>query len=176
MMKPSARVASIIIFLFFIFFNGLLVYLIFERIAETKTKFNAASSAALLSTLSEYHKLKVIDSASTPTYAWIAYSRNKIELNRLDTQSVTFSAPSSSLVTDTVAPNFIETTVNIPAFRSIDLNLFDSLFQKALPAKEIHSEYRLDTITVQGRRLERQLLQQIYAQKKRSEYFPKSGF
>ena len=169
-MKPSVRVASIIIFLFFIFFNGLIVFLIIERIRETKDRFNAAASAALLSSLSEYHKLKAIDSASTPTYAWIAYSRKKIEVNRLDTQSVTFSAPSSSLVTDTVAPSFIETTVNIPAFRSIDMDLFDSLFQKALPAKKIHSGYRLDTMVVQGRRLERQLLQQIWARKKRNEY------
>src|SRR5688572_30374861 len=106
-MKPSVRVASIIIFLFFIFFNGLIVFLIIERIRETKDRFNAAASATLLSTLSEYHKLKAIDSASTPTYAWIAYSRKKIEINRLDTQSVTFSVPYSSLVTDTVAPSFI---------------------------------------------------------------------
>lgn len=169
-MKPSARIASLFILLFFIFFNGLQVYLILERIMETKTKFGAACSSALLSTLSEYHKLKVIDSASMPTHAWVAYSPEKIELSRLDTQSVKLSAPYSSLVTDTVEPAFIELIVNSPAFRSIDLHLFDSLFQKALQSKKVHSEYRLDTITMQGRKPERQLIPVRLAQKRRKEY------
>ncbi len=68
-MNPSARVATIFIFLFFLFFNGLQVYLIIERLSEAKTKFGAACSAALLSTLSDYHKLNAIDSTSMPTHA-----------------------------------------------------------------------------------------------------------
>ena len=170
LMKPSARIASLFIFLFFLFFNGLQVYLIIERISESKNKFGAACSAALISTLSEYHKLKAIDSASTPTHAWIAYAPKKIEVSRLDTQTVTLSAPFSSLATDTVEPAFIETILNSPAFRSIDLDLFDSLFQKALHSKKVHAAYRLDTITVQGRKLERQLVQAMWDQKKRKEY------
>ncbi|HEY0065719.1 MAG TPA: HAMP domain-containing sensor histidine kinase [Flavisolibacter sp.] len=169
-MKPSARIASLFILLFFIFFNALQVYLIVERITEAKTKFGSACSAALLSTLSEYHKLKAVDSASMPTHAWVAYSPKKIEVSRLDTQTVKLSAPFSSLVTDTVEPAFIELIVNTPAFRSIDLGLFDSLFQKALRSKKIHSAYRLDTITVQGRKLERQMVHARWTQKRGKEY------
>ena len=169
-MKLSARLATIIIFLFFLFFNGLQVSLILERINETKSRFSAAASSSLLSALSEYHKLNVIDSASTPAYAWIAYSRKKIEVNRLDSQTVSLSALHSNLVTDTVAREFIETTVNIPVFRTIDLEVFDSLYRKALHAKKIHSAYLLDTVTVQGRRLERQRLLARWDQKKREEY------
>lgn len=170
-MKPSARVASLFIFLFFIFFNGLQGYLIIERITEAKTKFGFACSGALLSTLSEYNKLKAIDSASTPAHAWIAYSPKKIEISRPDTQSVKLSALFSSIITDTVDAAFIEAIVNTPVFRSIDLNLFDSLFQKALHSKEVHAEYRLDTITMPGKRFERQLIPAMWAKKKRKEYF-----
>ena len=169
-MKPSARAASLFILLFFLFFNGLQVYLIIERITEAKARFGAAGSAALLFTLSEYHKLKAIDSASMPHHAWIAYAPEKIEVSRPDPQSVTLSAPASSLVTDTVEPAFLEIIVNNPAFRSIDLDLFDSLFQKALLAKEVHAAYRLDTLTAPGRRGERQMLQVRWGQKKRKDY------
>jgi signal transduction histidine kinase len=158
--------------LFFLFFNGLQVYLILERVTEAKTKFGSACSAALLSSLSEYHKLKAIDSASMPRHAWIAYSPKKIELSRLDSQSVKLNAPYSSLVTDTVPPAFLETIVNTPVFSSIDINLFNSLFEKMLRSKEVHSDYRLDTmaINMQGRRLERQLIPVRLAQKRRKEY------
>jgi two-component system phosphate regulon sensor histidine kinase PhoR len=170
-MKPSARVASLFILLFFIFFNGLQVYLIVERITEAKARFGAACSSALLTALSEYHKLKAVDSASVPHHAWVAYSAEKIEVRRLDTQTVSLSAPSSSLVTDSVEPAFLELVVNSPAFRSIDLDLFDSLFQKALLSKEVHSAYRLDTIGIQGgRKLERQLVHDTWGRKKRKEY------
>jgi two-component system phosphate regulon sensor histidine kinase PhoR len=169
-MKPSARVASLFILLFFIFFNSLQVYLIVERITEAKTKFGSACSTALLSSLSEYHKLKAVDSASMPAHAWVAYSPKKIQVSRLDTQNVKLSAPFSSLVTDTVDQAFLETIVNSPVFRSIDLDVFDSLFKKALYSKKIYSEYRLDTITLPGRRLERQLIPVKWAQKKRKEY------
>lgn len=171
-MKPSARVASLFILLFFISFNGLQVYLILERISESKDRFGAACSNALLSTLSDYHKLKAIDSASMPRHAWVAYSPKKIEVSRMDSHSVALSAPFSSLVTDTLPPAFLETIVNSPVFRSIDMDLFDSLFQKMLRSKEVHSDYRLDTITVtmQGRRLERQLIPVKLAQKRRKEY------
>lgn len=169
-MKPSARVASLFILLFLLFLNGLQVYLIFERISEARTKFGVACSTALLTTLSDYHKLKAVDSASMPRHAWIAYSTEKIEAGRRDTQSVQLEVPSSSIITDTIEPAFIEMIVNNPAFRSIDMDLFDSLFRKALSSKEVHSGYRLDTITVPNRKLERQLILVRWEQKKRKEY------
>lgn len=170
-MKPSARIASLFILLFFISFNGFQVYLISERISETKTKFGAACFAALASTISDYNKLKAIDSASTPTHAWIAYASKKVEVTRLDTQSVQLSSPYSALVTDTVEPAFIEMVLNTHVFKSIDLHLFDSLFQKALLSKNVNAGYRLDTITMPGRRFERQQLQAMWDSKKRKEYF-----
>lgn len=153
-MKPSARVASIFIFLFFISFNALQVYLIVERISETKNRFGAACSMALASTISDYNKLKAIDSASTPRHA-----------------SITYALPFSSPVTDTVEPVFIEMILNNQVFKSIDLHVFDSLFQKTLLSKNIHAKYRLDTITLPGRRLERQQLQMMWSQKRRKEYY-----
>jgi signal transduction histidine kinase len=169
-MKRSARVASIFILLFFLFFNGLQVYLIFERISETKSKFASTCTTALITTLNEYHKLKAIDSASTPTHGWIVYASKKIDVTRIDTQSIKFDAPFSSLRTDTVEPGFIEVTVNTPVFRSIDLGSFDSLFQKSLRSKKINAEYRLDTITMTSKKFDRMLLQKMWTQKKRKEY------
>ena len=170
LMKPSARVASLFILLFFIFFNGLQVYLVIERIRETKHKFNFACSSALAAALSDYQKLKVMDSASTPTHAWIAYAPDKIELSRLDSQSVKFTAPFNSIVTDTIEPSFIEIIVNTPAFRSVDMKLFDSLFQKALHTKKVNADYRRDTMIQQGRRPDRQLVQAKWTQKRTKEY------
>jgi two-component system, OmpR family, phosphate regulon sensor histidine kinase PhoR len=169
-MKRSALVASLIIFLFFISFNGLQGYLIVERISEAKTKFRAACSGAMLSTLTEYTKLKEIDRESRPKHALIAYAPKKIEVSRLDTQSVNLNVPFSVLATDTVDIAFIESVLNIPAFKTIDMNLFDSLFQKALQSKEVNSEYQLDTIIVPGRRLDRQMLIDKWERKKRKEY------
>lgn len=174
-MKPSVRVASLFIFLFFLFFNGLQVYLIIERIAEAKTKFGSAITAAMVATLNEYNKLKAIDSASTPGHGWIAYAPKKIAIVRVDTQSVTFSAPFSYLVTDTVEPAFIEAIANIPAFRTIDLPSFDSLFQQLLRSKKINVEYRFDTITVTGRKFDRQLIQKKWMQKRTKEYAWSTG-
>jgi len=164
-MKRSTRIAYLFILLFFIFFNGLLVYLILERISEAKNKFGAASSNALFTALADYNKLKSIDSASKPTNGWLAYSRKKIEITRLDSQTVKFSAP-SSLVTDTVEPGFVESIVNIPYFKTIDLGAFDSIFQKELRSKKIVSEYRLDTIDFPGRRIVRQMIPVKWEQKK----------
>jgi two-component system, OmpR family, phosphate regulon sensor histidine kinase PhoR len=171
LMKPSARAASLFILLFFIFFNGLQGYLIVERITEAKNKFRFASSSSLLAAMSDYNKLKAIDSASMPAHAWIAYSPKKIQVSRPDTQSVQFVAPSSSIITDTVDQGYVEAIVNTPVFRSIDLKLFDSLFKKALHSKEVHAEYRLDTITMPRRRFERQLIPVMWERKRKKEYF-----
>ncbi|MES2772671.1 MAG: HAMP domain-containing sensor histidine kinase [Bacteroidota bacterium] len=169
-MKPSARVAYLFMLLFFLFFNGLQVSLILERIRETDSKFSRACSAALMSTLSEYHKLKAIDSASLPNYAWIAYSPKEIEISRPDTQSVKLSAPFSSLGTDSVDPASLEIILNNPSFRSIDMGPFEKLFQNALQSHQIHSAYRLDTINLQGRKLDRQLVQAVWTRKRTKEY------
>ena len=142
MMKRSAGVASLFILLFFLSFNGFLVYLIIERISETRTKFANASTTALLATINDYNKLKAIDSASRPGHGWIVYAPKKIEMNRVDSQTVKLTAPFSFLVTDTVEPAFIDAIVNIPLFKSIDLKTFDSIFQKALH-KNVQAEYRL---------------------------------
>jgi signal transduction histidine kinase len=169
-MKPSARVASLFIFLFFIFFNALQVYLIIERCSEAKSKFGFACSEALVSAHNEYNKLKAIDSASMPRYAWIAYSQEKIEASRQDTQSVKFSAPFASLVTDSVDLASIDAILNRQFFMSIDMDAFDSLFKKALHANNLNAEYRLDTISFQGRKSGRQMLQPIWARKRTKEY------
>ena len=129
-MKRSAFAASLIIFLFFLFFNGLQVYLVRERIAESKTRFGAASSNAMMLAISEYIKLKAIDSSSTPTSAWVAYSRQKIGVTRLDSQTIKMNTPSSLLVMDTVALSFMDNVLNAEAFKSIDLPAYDKIFQK----------------------------------------------
>lgn len=170
LMRSSARIAYLFILLFFLFFNGLQVYLITERISEANAKFGSACTAALVSTLNDYNKLKGLDSASTPAHAWIAYARQKIELSRLDSHSVQLSAPLAPLVTDTVGPAFIEVFANTPLFRSFDLGSFDSLFQKALRTQKVFAGYRLDTIYVAGRKFERQLLQKTWTQKRKKEY------
>jgi two-component system, OmpR family, phosphate regulon sensor histidine kinase PhoR len=169
-MKPSASVASLLILLFFLSFNGLQVYLIIERIEEAKTKFGAAGTSAVMSALSDYHKMKSIDSASAPRYAWIGYAKKKIDVTRVDSQTVTFTSPFSSVVTDTVERALLEMILNNQTFRSIDLGLLDKLFQKSLRTKEINSVYRLDTITVQSRRPDRQRLQATWMQKQNSEF------
>ena len=174
-MKRSALVASLIIFLFFLFFNGLQVYLVRERIAESKTRFGAASSNALMFAISEYIKLKAIDSSSTPTSAWVAYSRQKIGITRLDSQTVKMSTPSSPLVTDTVELSFMDNVLNAEAFKSIDLPAYDKLFQKALLSQKIDAAYRLDTIVVKDIRRQRQYIPRMVEQKKQKGYFFSSG-
>jgi signal transduction histidine kinase len=169
-MKPSPRVASFFIFLFFIFFNGLQVYLIVERISETKSKFGLACAESLVSTLTEYNKLKAIDSTLMPKHAWIVYSLEQIAVSRPDTQHVQMSTPNASLAIDTVDQATIEGVLNSPSFQSIDLDIINRMFQAALIAKKIHSAYRLDTITVPSRRIERQLLQAIWMQKRSKDY------
>jgi len=170
MMKPSTRIATLFIFLFFLFLNSLLVYLIIERISEAKNKFGFACTDALVFSLNEYTKMKGIDSASLPTNALIAYAPKKIEVKRLDTQTVTLNTPFTSIKTDTIGRVFIEMILNSQTFRSVDLALFDSLFQKSLRSRKVHSQYRLDTFTMQARRAERGMIMGILEQKKKPEY------
>jgi signal transduction histidine kinase len=169
-MKLSARVATVFILLFFLFFNGLQVYLIIERISETKNKLVFASSDAMVSALTAYSKMQELDSTSMPQYAWVAYSSQKIEVNRSDSQRVTLSAPFSSILTDTLEPAFLEGLLNSPSFRTIDLNAFDPLYQKALRNKQVYAAYRLDTINLPSRKTERPMLQVLWNQKRKKEY------
>lgn len=174
-MKTSAGIATIFIFLFFLFFNGLQVYLIIERISETKTRFGSACTTALLSTLSEYHRTKAIDSASIPNHALIVYSPEKIEISRPDSQSMKLIAPFSYIGTDSVEAVYIESILNSSAFKSIDLDLFDSLFQNALHSKKVHAAYRLDTMTMTGKKIDRQSIPVMWNKKKRKEYSSSTG-
>jgi signal transduction histidine kinase len=50
------------------------------------------------------------------------------------------------------------------------MGAFDSLFQKALYTNQIHAEYRLDTISFQGRKSGRQMLLPIWNQKRTKEF------
>jgi len=169
-MKPTARLAYLIIILFFIFFNGLIIYLVSGRITETKNRIGFACQSALAATLSDYHKLKSVDSAAMPSGAWVAYSREPIELSRTDSQSISLRTSSQSLITDTIEPAVTEIIVNSPAFKSVNMQVLHKLFSKALRAQNIHSAYRLDTLTIRERKRERQLFQVMWEQKKQRGY------
>ena len=169
-MKSSARIASFLIVLFFLFFNGLQVYLVIERISETKKKFGAATTDALLATLADYNKRKATDSIAVPASAWITYAPEKIRMTRVDSQTVTMSTSSSSLNVDTLEPPFVEGFINNRTPRSVDFRSFDQLFQKALRARKIGAEYLLDTIPIPGRRIERQFIQDTWEQKRKKDY------
>ena len=147
-MKTSARVATIFIFLFFLFFNGVQVYLIQQRIAGAKAKFNEACTNALLTTLFDYNKLKGTDNVVRPKNALIAYSLNEMTVNRLDSQNITVSSPSSKLYALKANPASVEAIINRPIFVSLDLVLLDSLYERALDSLNVHSKYRLDTFPI----------------------------
>ena len=131
-MKTSARNATLFISFLFIFFNGVQVYLIFQRIAGTKAKFNVACTNALLSTLFEYNKLNGTDTASKPKHALISWSLNEIAVNRLDSQIIALRSPSSRLYAMRVNPATIEALVSRPKSGLLDLPLLDSLYGRAL--------------------------------------------
>ncbi len=169
-MKPSARIATLLIFLFFLFLNALQVYLVVERIAESKTKFNFACTDALVSSLLEYNKLKSIDSASMPHHVLMVYSRNRIEVNRKDSQSMELAVPSSTILTDTVSPASIEGILNRPYFTSLDRVVFEKLFRKALDTLLVNPEYRLDTIHEQETKMDRRRVQMAWERKKNKDY------
>ena len=147
-MKTSARNATLFISFLFLFFNGVQVYLIFQRIAGTKAKFNVACTNALLSTLFEYNKLKGTDTASKPKQALITWSLDSIAVNRLDSQNITVRSPLSRLYAMRPDPASIEAFVGRPRSVSPDLALLGSIYREALDSFEVHSKYRLDTFTI----------------------------
>ncbi|RYZ00165.1 MAG: HAMP domain-containing histidine kinase [Chitinophagaceae bacterium] len=151
-MKPTARAATLFIFLFFLFFNAVGVYLIFERIADSKAKFNIACTGALLSTLTQYHKLKGMDSASRPRHALIVYSRKEIQVARADSQRLALRAPLSPLRAERIEPGAAEAILDRSRAAALDLALFDRLYRKALDSGNVHSEHRLDTFSLSAAR------------------------
>src|SRR5215204_506177 len=169
-MKTSARVATIFIFFFFLFFNGVQVYLILQRIAGAKSKFNTVCTDALLSTLFQYNKLIGADTVSKPKNALITYSLNEMAVNRLDSQNIAVSSPSSKLYAIRVEPASVEAIINRPRSVSLDLALLDSLYVKALDSNKVHSEYRLDTIPINRTGNIRTQINDTWAMKRTKEY------
>jgi two-component system phosphate regulon sensor histidine kinase PhoR len=145
MMKRSARVASIFIFLFFLFFNGLQVYLIFQRIAGAKAKFNVACTETLINTIFQYNRLKGSDTVAKPKNALITWSLIDMAVNRVDSQNLEVKSPSSRLYAMRVDPLSVDGIINRPKPISLDLSVLDSLYGKALDSIKIHSKFRLDT-------------------------------
>jgi len=147
-MKASARAATIFIFFFFLLFNGVQVYLIFQRISGAKEKFNVACTNALQATLFQYNAVKGADSVARPKNALITWSLNDIGVNRVDSQNIILQSPSSRLFAMRVDPVSIEGIVSGPRTISLNLALLDSLYRIALDSNKIHSKYRLDTFAI----------------------------
>ncbi len=176
MMKTSARAATVFIFLFFLFFNGVQVYLISQRIAGTKAKFNTACTNALLTSLLQYNRHKGIDTVPRPRQAFMAYSMSEITLNRRDSHNVELLAPLSTLRVDSMPTGAVDAFSNRPRNTSIDLGFLDSIYTIALDTSNVHSKYRIDTfgINLRGPNARRDLPQMIengWARKRvRGEY------
>ena len=144
-MKTSARLATIFIFFFFLFFNGVQVYLIIQRINAAKEKFNVACTNALQATLFQYNKVKGTDSIVKPKNALITYTLNDMAVNRVDSQNIGVRSPSSRLYAIRVDPASIEPFLNRPKTIALDLVLLGDLYRKELDSNKIHSKFRLDT-------------------------------
>lgn len=147
-MKASARVATIFIVCFFIFFNGVQVYLILQRISGAKAKFNSACTNALQATLFQYNKIKGTDTTTTPKNALITYTLNEMAVNRIDSQSINVTAPTSRLYALRVNPGSIEAIINRPKTLTLELDFFGKLYKKALDSFKVHSAFRLDTFPI----------------------------
>ena len=147
-MKTSARNATLFISFLFLFFNGVQVYLVLQRIAGTKAKFNTVCTNALLSTLFEYNKLKGTDTASKPKQALITWSLDSIAVNRLDSQNIAVRSPLSRLYAMRPDPASIEALVSRQRSVIPDLALLGNIYREALDSFKVHSKYRLDTFTI----------------------------
>lgn len=147
-MRTSAKAATLLIFFFFLFFNGVQVYLISQRFAGAKAKFNTACTNALFSAMFQYNKINGTDTASTPKNALITYTLNEMAVNRIDSQQIAVSAPTSRLYAIRVNPASIEAIINRPKTLALDLGLFSKVYQKALDSFKVHSSFRLDTFPI----------------------------
>lgn len=148
-MKTNARSATIFIFLFFLLFNGIQLYLILQRIAAAKAKYNTACTNALQSTLFQYNKLKgAADTSSRPKQALILFSLNEFTVNRKDSQNIEMKSTTSRLNAIRVDPATVEGIINRPRSASLDLAFLGNLYSKALDSFKVHAEYRLDTFAI----------------------------
>jgi two-component system, OmpR family, phosphate regulon sensor histidine kinase PhoR len=144
-MKTSARLATIFIFFFFLFFNGVQVYLIIQRLNAAKAKFNVACTNALQAALFQYNKAKATDSVVRPKSALITFTMNDMSVNRVDSQNIGVKSPSSRLYAMRVDPAVVEPFLNRPKPIALDLALLGDLYRKELDSFKIHSKFRLDT-------------------------------
>ena len=176
LMKSSARIAYLFIFLFFLFFNGLQVYLIIQRINAAKAKYTLACTTALQATLFQYSKVKGgTDSVVKPKNALITYTMNDMTVNRIDSQNMAVGSPSSRLYAIRLDPAAAEPFVNRPRTVTLDLVVLDSLYREALDSGKVHSDFRLDTFALDrtgnaGRDFQGQI--QYNWTKKRTTAFP----
>lgn len=184
-MKPSARIATLFIFLFFIFFNGVQVYLISQRIEGTKAKFNTACTNALQTTMFQYNRVKGVDTVPRPRQAFMTYSMNEIQVNRKDSHTVEIRSPLSTLRIDSMPPGAVDAFSNRPRSTSLDLAFLDSIYAKALDTSDIHSKYRIDTFSINFRtpNIRRdlpQLINNAWSRKRTRDYpystSPQRGF
>ena len=147
-MKTSARAATIFIFFFFLFFNGVQVYLVLQRLAAARAKFNTACTNALQSTIFQYNKIRGTDTTSTPKNALITYTLNEMAVNRIDSQNIAVNSPTSRLYAIRVNPGAIEPIINRPRSLTLELGFFGKLYKNALDSFKVHSSYRLDTFPI----------------------------
>jgi hypothetical protein len=120
-MKTSARLATIFIFFFFLFFNGVQVYLIIQRLNAAKAKFNVACTNALQAALFQYNKAKATDSVVRPKSALITFTMNDMSVNRVDSQNIGVKSPSSRLYAMRVDPAVVEPFLNRPKPIALDI-------------------------------------------------------
>lgn len=145
-MKASARVATLFIFFFFLFFNGVQVYLIIQRINAAKAKYNLACTNALQATLFQYSKVKGgADSIVRPKNALISFTMNDMSVNRIDSQNLAVGSPSSRLYAIRVDPQAVEPFLNRPKKILLNFVVLDSLYRTALDSNKIYAKFRLDT-------------------------------
>jgi len=147
-MKTSARGATIFILFFFIFFNGVIIYLISQRITAAKAKFNTACTNALLATLFQYDKIKGTDTAASPKNALITYTLDEMAVKRVDSQNIEVNSPTSRLYALRVNPAAIEAIINRPRTLTLELPLFSKLYKDGLDSFKVHSKFRIDTFPI----------------------------
>lgn len=147
-MRSSAKAAAIFIVIIFLIFNGVQAYLIMQRFAAAKAKFSNACTEALQLTLFEYNKIKGTDTSTTPRNALVAFTLNEMAVNRVDSQRLTITSPTSRLYALRVDPLAVAPMINRPRTLSLDLAFFSKLYQRSLDSFKVSAAYRIDTFPV----------------------------
>jgi two-component system phosphate regulon sensor histidine kinase PhoR len=147
-MKTSARAATLFIFLFFLFFNGIQVYLILQRIAAAKAKYTTASTNALQAMLLQQGKLRGPDTTLRPKQAVILFSWNELKVNRKDSQNIEVRSVALPLNAMKADPAMVEGMLNRPKPVSLDFIALGKAYEKTLDSLNIHTEFRLDTFPI----------------------------